>query len=130
MKLTMQIELDDNATHTEIENAFLHAAGQAWSALDEQGSMNPGQSYLLAIGKSFPKLKSAILSRLASLNWRVREHRVGNDGPLLGCFVEAPAEGDMPYALEVLGDDYTGYGGIERKYEHCQMIVAWANRGE
>ncbi|WP_181710059.1 hypothetical protein [Burkholderia sp. MBR-1] len=61
------------------------------------------------------------------LGWRVREHRA-LDGTLLDCFVEAPAEGDMPYGLQVLGDDYTGYGDIARKHEHCKMIVAWANR--
>ncbi|CDN60004.1 hypothetical bacteriophage protein [Burkholderia cenocepacia H111] len=60
------------------------------------------------------------------LGWRVRERRAP-DGTLIDCFVEAPTEGDMPYAMEVLGDDYTGYGGIERKYEHCKMIVGWAN---
>jgi hypothetical protein len=61
------------------------------------------------------------------LGWRVREHRAP-DGTLLDCFVEAPPEGDMPYGLQVLGDDYTGYGDLARKYEHCKMIVAWANR--
>lgn len=61
------------------------------------------------------------------LGWRVRERR-WPDGSLMDCFVEAPAEGDMAYGLQVLGDDYTGYGDIERKYEHCKMIVEWANR--
>lgn len=58
--------------------------------------------------------------------WTVREHR-GRDGELLDCFLEAPKEGDMPYGLEVLGDDYTGYGGVERKLAHCQLIAGWAN---
>ncbi|OXI29615.1 hypothetical protein CFB84_43505 [Burkholderia aenigmatica] len=60
------------------------------------------------------------------LGWRVREMRAP-DGTLTDCFVEAPAEGDMAYGLQVLGDDYTGYGDIHRKHEHCKMIVAWAN---
>ncbi|WP_176317854.1 hypothetical protein [Burkholderia vietnamiensis] len=60
------------------------------------------------------------------LGWRVREMRAP-DGTLTDCFVEAPAEGDMAYGLQVLGDDYTGYGDIHRKREHCKMIVAWAN---
>ncbi|WP_260427003.1 hypothetical protein [Burkholderia cenocepacia] len=62
----------------------------------------------------------------AELGWRVRERRAP-DGTLIDCFVEAPTEGDMPYAMEVLGDDYTGYGGIERKYEHCKLIVKLVN---
>lgn len=61
-----------------------------------------------------------------SLGWVVRERR-GSDGELLDCFVEAPRCKEMPYALEVLGDDYTGYGDQEAKLEHCKMIVAWAN---
>ena len=62
----------------------------------------------------------------AELDWRVRERRAP-DGTLIDCFVEAPTEGDMPYALEVPGDDYTGYGGIDRKYEHCKLIVGLVN---
>lgn len=61
-----------------------------------------------------------------AMNWQVRERRAPN-GELLDCFVEAPREGDMAYALEVLGDDYEGYGGIERKLEHCKLIVARVN---
>lgn len=60
------------------------------------------------------------------LGWVVRERRRA-DGTLQDCFVEAPREGNMAYALEVLGDDYTGYGDVERKHEHCKQIVAWAN---
>ena len=63
------------------------------------------------------------------LGWRVRELRA-KDGTLMDCFVEAPAEGDMPYGLQVLGDDYTGYGDLARKHEHCKMIVEWANRND
>lgn len=71
-------------------------------------------------------LKEDVSHKGESLGWRVRELRA-QDGTLHDCFVEAPAEGDMPYGIEVLGDDYTGFGGVERKYEHCKMIVEWAN---
>ncbi len=60
------------------------------------------------------------------LGWKVRERR-GPEGDLRDCFVEAPQSENMAYGLEVLGDDYEGYGGVEAKLQHCQMIVAWAN---
>lgn len=63
---------------------------------------------------------------MTGLNWKVRERR-NEFGELLDCFVEAPQNDNMPYALEVLGDDYTGYGDIVAKLKHCQMIVDWAN---
>lgn len=57
---------------------------------------------------------------MAFVNWKIR--RMGSD-----CFVEAEEpERKMPYHLEVLGDDYTGYGESEGKLAHCQMIVRWA----
>jgi hypothetical protein len=59
-------------------------------------------------------------------DWIVRERR-DPDGALMSCFVQAPREGDMAYGLEVLGDDYEGYGDVERKLEHCKMIVALVN---
>lgn len=62
----------------------------------------------------------------SGLGWVVRERR-GSDGKLLDCFVEAPRCEGMAYGLEVLGDDYTGYGEVEAKLEHCKLIVAWAN---
>jgi hypothetical protein len=58
--------------------------------------------------------------------WVVRERR-NPSGDLIDCFVEAPKEGEMAYALEVLGDDYTGYGEVERKLEHCKLIVSSVN---
>jgi hypothetical protein len=58
--------------------------------------------------------------------WKVRERRKA-DGSLIDCFVEAPKENDMAYGLEVLGDDYTGYGDVERKYEDCRRVVACVN---
>ena len=61
-----------------------------------------------------------------SLGWRVRERRSA-DGQLLDCFVEQPAGEGQAYGLEVLGDDYTGFGDVEAKLAHCQMIVSWAN---
>lgn len=63
------------------------------------------------------------------LGWVVRERR-DSDGSLLDCFVEAPAENGMAYGLEVLGDDYNGFGDEERKLEHCRMIVEWANAAQ
>lgn len=42
-------------------------------------------------------------------------------------FIRAPKEGDMPYALEVAGGDYTGYGGNERRTADLQFIVKAAN---
>lgn len=62
------------------------------------------------------------------LGWIVREKRNAR-GELVDCFVEAPKAESMAYGLEVLGDDYTGYGDLEGKLRHCQMIVAWANAG-
>jgi hypothetical protein len=46
---------------------------------------------------------------------------------LLSCFVEAPAAPGIGSGLEVLGDDYTGYGDEEGKLAHCKLIVALAN---
>lgn len=62
------------------------------------------------------------------LGWTVRE-RHDDAGKLINCFVQAPQEPGMPYALEVLGDayDYEGNGGIQRKLRHCQLIAGWAN---
>lgn len=60
------------------------------------------------------------------LGWKVRERR-DSDGELLDCFLEAPRVEGMAYGLEVLGDDYTGYDGVQGKLKHCQMIAAWAN---
>lgn len=64
-----------------------------------------------------------------NLGWIVREIR-NSSGELVDCFVEGPRAEDMPYGLEVLGDDYTGYGELEAKYEHCKLIASWANGGE
>lgn len=60
------------------------------------------------------------------LGWCVCECCV-LDGMLIDCFVEVLIEGDMFYVMEVFGDDYIGYGGIECKYEYCKMIVGWVN---
>lgn len=62
----------------------------------------------------------------SGFGWKVRERRHA-DGTLLGCFVEAPASPGMAYGLEVLGDDYSGYGDEEGKLAHCNLIVALAN---
>ncbi|MBA1280564.1 hypothetical protein [Stutzerimonas stutzeri] len=63
------------------------------------------------------------------LGWVVRERR-GQDGELRDCIVQAPAVGKMAYGLEVLGDDYTGFGDVEAKLAHCKLIVALANRDD
>lgn len=44
-----------------------------------------------------------------------------------GSFIRAPKEGNMPYALEVAGEDYTGYGDEERRAADLQFIVAAVN---
>jgi hypothetical protein len=81
--------------------------------------------------RDFTEIRSALASQASKgagvvEGWKVRERR-NREGELLDCFIEAPPEGDMAYALEVLGDDYTGYGGVERKLEHCQLIVSLVN---
>lgn len=60
------------------------------------------------------------------LGWEVKVFQ-NNDGTLKDCFVSAPRAEGMAYGLEVLGDDYTGYGDLAGKLKHCQMITAWAN---
>lgn len=60
------------------------------------------------------------------LGWVLREKR-DRSGQLVDCFVEAPRAEGMAYGLEVLGDDYTGYGDVEGKRKHCEFIVALAN---
>lgn len=45
----------------------------------------------------------------------------------LRAFIRAPREGGMPYALEVAGEDYTGYGDDERREADLQRIVACVN---
>lgn len=53
--------------------------------------------------------------------WRYRQQ-----GSMQG-FVEAKVEGSkMPYGLEVLGEDYTGFGDDEQRELDC-MFVALAN---
>lgn len=44
--------------------------------------------------------------------WIFRAHPKGAEH---GSFVEAPRSPSMPYALEVLGEDYTGYGDTEQR---------------
>ena len=40
------------------------------------------------------------------------------------CFVEAPKSDSMPYALDVCGDDYTGYGDEEQRIINMHLIAA------
>ena len=53
--------------------------------------------------------------------WRVRT------SPGLPCFIEAPKENQMAYALEIMGDDYTGYGEEQRREADAARIVAAVN---
>jgi hypothetical protein len=58
------------------------------------------------------------LARAASEGpWRVRE--LGLD-----FFVETPGEPDMPYRLDVCGDDYTGHGDDEQRRANFDYIAA------
>ena len=54
--------------------------------------------------------------------WEVREFPDGSD-----CFITAEKEGKMAYGPEIMGDDYTGYGDIERKKADARRIVACVN---
>lgn len=42
-------------------------------------------------------------------------------------FIEAPRAEGMPYALDVCGDDYTGYGDDEAREKNMRFIVHAAN---
>lgn len=46
-------------------------------------------------------------------------------GPARGLrlFIEAPKANGMPYALDVCGDDYTGYGDDEAREANMRYIV-------
>ncbi len=45
-------------------------------------------------------------------------------GGMLG-FVQADVPGtNMPYGLEVLGDDYCGFGDDEQRERDCQFVAA------
>lgn len=78
------------------------------------------------LGQPSPEINPSAGKTPTGRGWKVRERR-SKDGELQDCFVEAPRAMNMAYGLEVLGDDYEGYGGVEAKMKHCQMIVAWAN---
>jgi hypothetical protein len=88
--------------------------------------MGSGSCYVIV--SEAPPLRpfTAAAQPTVGLGWIVRERR-NAEGKLVDCFVEAPRAEGMAHGCEVLGDDYTGYGGVEGKFKHCQMIVAWAN---
>lgn len=100
------------------------AGGVNCETLTPQPASRPNDDEINMLAKQHGNTEPS--GKSGGLGWKVRERR-GNDGELLDCFVEAPAEAGMAYGLEVLGDDYTGYGNVEGKLKHCQMIVAWAN---
>lgn len=56
--------------------------------------------------------------------WHIRERY--DQGKIIDCFIEGAKE-NMPYGCEVLGDDYTGFGDIERKLLHCELITTLVN---
>ncbi len=56
------------------------------------------------------------LAEAATQGWKLRE-KAG-----MPSFVEAPRCAGMPYALEVLGDDYTGYGDEEQRAKDAAFI--------
>jgi hypothetical protein len=49
--------------------------------------------------------------------WILRVH------PVLAPFVEAPRKKDFPYALDVCGDDYMGYGGEKQRAINMELIT-------
>lgn len=49
--------------------------------------------------------------------WRIRE--MGSE-----FFVEADGSPDMPYRLDVCGDDYTGHGDDEQRRHNFNLIAA------
>ena len=49
--------------------------------------------------------------------WKVRG--MGED-----FFVEAPGSPDMPYRLDVCGDDYTGHGDDEQRRHNFEWVAA------
>ena len=50
--------------------------------------------------------------------WCIKEFNGGE------IFVEAQKSDDMPYALDVCGDDYTGYGDVEQRNHNMRLIAA------
>ncbi|WP_186112043.1 hypothetical protein [Burkholderia gladioli] len=118
---------DRSVDQLESEVSFQHGNGHDGEGMYCWMTEYPDEGATKIDGSTVAAQAVAADGAHSGLGWRVREIR-NPDGSLMDCFVEAPAEGEMPYALQVLGDDYTGYGDIERKYEHCKMIVAWANR--
>lgn len=49
--------------------------------------------------------------------WKVRTHSA------LPCFVEAPRNKKMGYALDVCGEDYTGYGDDKQREKNMTAIA-------
>lgn len=87
MKLALYIEMADNATNAEIEDAFMYAAVQARNALDSRGVQKPGDSYALGTGYCCPKLQSAHINRIAPIDqvpvkvYQVRDFGAWQDVP-------------------------------------------------
>jgi hypothetical protein len=106
------------ATNGSVHCVAMDCRADVWSA--------DGKDAAIVMWNRRATLAAPAQAAVVPEGWRVREHRNG-EGELLDCFVEAPPEGDMAYALEVLGDDYNGYGGVERKLEHCNLIVSLVN---
>jgi len=62
--------------------------------------------------------KLEVIARKASEGpWALREM-------VEDCFVEAPGSTEMPYRLDVCGDDYTGHGDDEQRRHNMEYIAA------
>lgn len=62
----------------------------------------------------------ALAAKASPGPWRKRDHPRGEQH---GCIVEGPRAPGMPYALDVMGDDYTGYGDNEQRARDVAFIA-------
>lgn len=101
-----------------------HATGDkgkypdAMDALAKAALATPAltRSYSESMADEYTELES--VAKAASKGpWRLRS--MDDD-----CFVEAPGSPDMPYRLDVCGDDYTGHGEDEQRRHNCTFIAA------
>ncbi|MET4802557.1 hypothetical protein [Bradyrhizobium sp. LB11.1] len=60
----------------------------------------------------------------STLPWTLREH------PTLPCFIQGPTNPELGYALEIMGDDYSGYGDREQRQTDAEFIVRACNAHE
>ena len=62
----------------------------------------------------------AVKAKATKAPWKKRQHPTGDASE---CFVEGPRPEGMPYACEILGDDYTGFGGNEQRMYDAEFIA-------